>query len=313
MSVKKEIKLAYGAATLYAFLIGLSFLFSKIALEYAAPIDALAYRFLASFVALFVPVCAKWIQIKITKEKIIKILPLALFYPIMFFSFQTFGLMNARSSEAGIIQATAPVFVMILAQVFLKEKTNYKQKISILISVLGVLYIMLQKGSTIDLANTQGVILLLLSVLSFSSYNILARKLLKDFTNWEISYIMLSVSFIFFAPLVLIRHLVAGTLNNLFIPLKESNFIISILYLGVLSTLVTSMLNNYALSKLEASKVSVFGNLGTIISMIAGVIFLQEQLYYYHFIGSTLIIAGVLGTNLLSDKQKKATEVNLKP
>jgi drug/metabolite transporter (DMT)-like permease len=53
------------------------------------------------------------------------------------------------------------------------------------------------------------------------------------------------------------------------------------------------------LSKIEASKMSVFGNLATLISMIAGVIFLQEQLEYYHIIGAIMIIAGILGTNLL--------------
>lgn len=38
--MEREIKLAYGSALLYAVLIGISFLFSKIALEYATPLMA---------------------------------------------------------------------------------------------------------------------------------------------------------------------------------------------------------------------------------------------------------------------------------
>lgn len=38
------------------------------------------------------------------------------------------------------------------------------------------------------LANLKGVILLLCAVLSFSAYNILARKLVRDYTNWELSF-----------------------------------------------------------------------------------------------------------------------------
>ncbi|KNF07049.1 hypothetical protein CLPU_28c00010 [Gottschalkia purinilytica] len=33
--------------------------------------------------------------------------------------------------------------------------------------------------------------------------------------------------------------------------------------------------------------------------MIAGVVFLKERLYYYHIIGSILIIGGIIGTNFL--------------
>jgi drug/metabolite transporter (DMT)-like permease len=68
-------------------------------------------------------------------------------------------------------------------------------------------------------------------------------------------------------------------------------------YLGVLSTLVTSLLSSFALKWIEASKMSVIGNLSTLISMIAGAYILKEQLAYYHIIGAVVIIIGVVGTN----------------
>lgn len=302
--MKSDLKMAYAAATLYAILIGLSFLFSKIALTSASPLDVLAYRFLASFIALSIPVVGKMVSISITPKRIRKLLPLVVFYPLMFFSFQTFGLIHASSSEAGIIQAAAPVFIMILAGYFLGEKLNTWQKASVFLSVLGVLYILVKKGSTIDLANAKGVILLLCSVLSFAGYNVLTRKLIRDFTNWEISYVMLSISFVFFGLLAIFQHLRSGDLSAILLPLKQPSFVFAILYLGVFSTLGTSMLNNFALSKLEASRVSVFGNLGTVISMVAGVLFLQEKLYYYHILGSILIVGGVVGTNLASSTHR---------
>lgn len=300
---KKSKSLAYISALLYALIVGLSFLFTKVALSTSSPIDILAYRFIASFLAISIPVLFKWVKVSYTKERIIKIIPLALLYPLLFFGFQTFGLMHATSSEAGIILASSPVFTMILASYFSKEKTNLYQKLSIVLSVLGVLYIMIKKGSSIDLANFKGIILLVLSALSFSSYSIMARKLTKDFTSTELSYIMITISFIFFTGLSIIKHIVDGSISEFFIPLTNISFVISILYLGVLSTLVTSLLTNYALSKLEASKMSVFGNLGTVISIVAGVIFLKEEIFYYHIIGSILIIGGVIGTNFLDDEK----------
>lgn len=48
---------------------------------------------------------------------------------------------------------------------------------------------------------------------------------------------------------------------------------------------------------MPASKSTVFANLSTIISIVAGVVFLGEEFYYYHVIGSIMILAGIIGTN----------------
>lgn len=113
---------------------------------------------------------------------------------------------------------------------------------------------------------------------------------------------MITISFICFNILSIGEGLIAGNLGSYFLPLKSPQFIISILYLGILSTLLTSTLTNYVLSKIEASKMSVFSNLGTVISIVAGVVFLKEEIFYYHIIGSVLIILGVLGANFLGKK-----------
>lgn len=290
---------AYIAAVIYAFIVGLSFLFVKLALTISDPIDTLAHRFTASFLAISIPVLFGKIQLNFTLRDMIDILPLAVLYPAMFFGFQISGLVYTTSSEAGIILASTPIFTMFLASYFLKEKTNYLQSISLGLSVAGVIYILVMKGASFGTSQILGTSLLLLSALSFAGYSVLARPLTKKFKPLELTFIMLTIAFLAFNIFSLIRHSMNGTINHYFDPLTNQVFLISILYLGVLSSLGTSWLSNYALSKIEASKMSVFGNLATLISMIAGVIFLQEQLEYYHIIGALMIIAGILGINLL--------------
>jgi len=292
---------AYLAAILYAIIVGLSFLFTKIALSLSNPIDLLAHRFIASFIVISIPILLKITPVNFNKQRILKVLPLAILYPLCFFGFQTFGLQYASSSEAGIILASAPVFTMIMASYFLNEKSNIYQKFSILVSLLGVLYITFKKGSVIDLANIKGIILLLMSALSFASYGILARKLTKDYTAIELSFIMITISFIVFTTVAIAKNITLGTMGDFLLPLTNIKFILSIFYLGILSTLGTSLLTNFALSKLEASKMIVFSNLGTVISIVAGVLFLNEQIFYYHIIGSLMIVGGVLGTNFIKN------------
>lgn len=83
----------------------------------------------------------------------------------------------------------------------------------------------------------------------------------------------------------------------------------AILYLGILSSLGTSYLSNYALSKIDASRMSVFSNFAKLITILAGVIFLKEEFHLYHITGSIIIIIGVVGTNYLSARGKSNEKI----
>lgn len=291
--------LTYSAAVLYSFIIGLSFLFVKIALSVSNPFDLLAYRFTFAFIAMIVFLISRRIKLNYTFDNLKRILPVAILYPLLFFTFQTFGLQVASSSEAGIILATAPVFTLILAHIFLKEQSSIFQKLAILLSIAGIVYITIMKSSGIEFNNIKGILLLLASTLSMSAYSVFAKKLLRDFTNLDLTFIMITISFLFFNILSIGNHIFQRDLKTFFTPLSEPCFLISILYLGVLSSLVTAVLSNYVLSKIDASKMVVFSNLATVISIFAGVVILNEDFFLYHIIGSILIISGVLGANFL--------------
>lgn len=298
--------IAYISAILHTLITGLSFLFVKTALKSASPTDVLAFRFTASFIALMIPILFKRVHIDYAGKNLLKICALALLYPIAFFSFQTFGLVHATSSEGGILASTAPIFTMVLSAVFLDEKTTFHQKASIFLSVMGVVYIFIMKGAIFDFTRVLGITLLLLSTLSVCGYNILARSALRQFSVTEVTFMMNLLGFLIFNITAVGTHLWKGTLNQFLIPLQNTEFIIAILYLGILSSLVTSLLNNYALTKLEAARMSVFGNLRTVVTIFAGVFFLKEQLFSYHIIGSLMIILGVIGTNYTKHKKEQS-------
>ncbi|MDD4159497.1 MAG: DMT family transporter [Synergistaceae bacterium] len=299
--------LIYAAAVLHSIITGLSYLFSKTGLNLSSPWDLLAFRFTVSFFAIMIPILFNWIKIDLTREKIKSIMPLALFYPLSFFTFQTFGLLYMTSSESGILLAVTPVFTLILAAYFLKEKTSIMQKLSIILSVSGVVYIALHKGADLEFNNIKGIALLLLSALSFSGYSVTCRRLSQNFSVTEMSTVMIIISFICFNAISISSHIINGTIDSFFEPLNNSRFIVSIVYLGVFSSLGTSMLTNYILSRIEASKMCVFTNLSTVISITAGVIFLNEKIYYYHIAGSICIVLGVIGTNCFGKKDDSIT------
>ncbi|WP_371320158.1 DMT family transporter [Chengkuizengella axinellae] len=299
----KQSVFVYFCAILYVFITGLSYLFTKVALEITDPVDTLAHRFTFSFIAILIPIFSNKIKIQINMQRMKKLLPLVIVYPVTFLVFLTFGLEFATSSEGAILQASAPIFTMILASVFLKERTNFLQKSSIILSVIGVAFIFIMKGTGVQFNSLTGIILLLLAAVIFAGYSILSRFLSKDFKPSEITFFMLAGGFISFNFVAIVKHLMDGSIRSLFAPVMDIEYFSLMIYLGILSTLVAALLVNYVLSKLDAAKVMVFANLSPVISIIAGAIFLGESIFYYHIIGTIMIIAGVLGTNVFSKKK----------
>ncbi|MCL2336922.1 MAG: DMT family transporter [Firmicutes bacterium] len=299
-----QVKKAYGAAVCYTVIIGLSFLFVKMSLFYTNPLDLLAYRFSAALLtALLVLLFGRHkIHLSIGWKDILAILPLALFYPILFFIFQTFGLAGTGSSEAGIIQAFAPIFTFFLATFFLKETASLKQKIFVLLSVAGVIFIFVMQGVQLSNYSFTGWLLILLSTLSTAVYSVMARRLTTKYPVFTLTLIMTLFGFITFALLALGSHLIAGTVKELFTSLVNPNLLLTVLYLGVLSSFLSSFLTNYTLSQLEAFRMSIFSNLATVITIMAGIVFLHETLFWYHLAGTLLILAGVLGSNYYASK-----------
>lgn len=294
---------AYLAAISYSLIIGLSFMFVKVALTVANPIDTLAHRFSIAFISIVVFMSFTKNRVKICKQDIMRILPLAILYPLAFFTFQVLGLVKISSSEAGIIQATIPVFTLILASVLLKEKSSHLQLLFIGLSVAGVIFMLYMSNGGASAGNIIGSGLILLSALAVSFYNVFARKLTRQYSLITLTYMMTFCGFVIFNGVAIGNHVVNQTLPQFFKPFIHGDFVIAIFYLGILSSLVTSYLSNYALSILEASKMSVFSNLATFITILAGVIFLMEAFHLYHLIGGVSIVVGVIGTNYFGNRR----------
>ncbi|MEK4524479.1 MULTISPECIES: DMT family transporter [Paenibacillus] len=295
---------AYIAAILYAAIIGLSFLFVKMTVSVAHPIDVLAHRFALSLIVVSIPVIFGWIKIRLSLRDLWRIIPLGLLSPVLFFAFQAFGLVSSNSSEAGIIQAMAPVFTLVLASVFLKERTSTMQKLFLLLSVAGVVFIFMMQGSGVSMSNLKGIALLLLSTVCFAGYGVLARPLTQKYKPMELTWVTLMVGCIVFNAASLIRHASNGSMMDYIKPLGDTSYLGALAYLAILSTMISTLLASYALTHLEASQMSVFSNLSTLISIVGGAWVLQEPVGYYHYIGALLIIAGVLGTNMSGRKHR---------
>ncbi len=285
--------LAYLAAFFNAVFIGLTFLFTKQSLAFAAPFTTLAFRFVLSFAFMVLLLKFGLINVKLDlkRSQFKDLLLLSTFQPVLFFSFQALGLLYISSSEAGVINALIPVSVGILGMFFLGEKLTPKQFGSFFVSIVGIVFLFVMNGGS-GAFNAEGVFLTLLSVVSTSLYIITGRKLSKSFDPMTLTFGMMANGALMFLLLALgLEHL---TLQATLLLLHNSEFMFGMLYLGLFTSVGTSFLTIYSLGELEASRSAVFMNLCPVMAIVAGVFVLHEEFGYYHLIGSFLIISGVL-------------------
>lgn len=290
---------------------GFSFLFTKVGLNQINDdvFYMLSLRFLVAALVLTILNLFGKLKVDFKDKKLHILFLLSFFQPIAYFIFETIGIKYTSSSEAGMMIALIPVIVTILAIIFLNERPKLVQIIFVLISVIGVLFINIMKGEING--NIIGVLFLLGAVFSAGFYNILSRKSSLSFTPVEITFVMMWVGAIVFNFISIIRFIINGNINQYILPLTNMKFIISVAYLGVLSSVIAFFMLNYMLSKLEASKSAVFTNLTTIVSIVAGVVILNESFYWYHLIGGIMIILGVWGTNYYGKTRKLNKNRNL--
>lgn len=296
MDNKQKI-IPYFTALLSSIIFGFSFLFSKRALTVVSPFMLLSFRFLTAFTIMSILIALKVVKVSYRKKPIRWLVILALIEPVIYFVFETYGIKYTASSVGGLMIALIPIGVAVLGAYFLHEIPSKKQILSIIVSVSGVMLITVLGDSGTGETSLLGVMLLLGAVLSAGVFNIISRKISKYFTPMEITYFMMFEAAVVFNAISIGSSLLKGEISLYFQPLTNSTFISSILYLGILSSIIAYLLINYSLSKLPASRTSVFSNISTIVSILAGVVFLNESFQIYHLVGSVLILLGVWGTN----------------
>ena len=278
---------------------GLSYLFSKMALEITEPMILLSMRFSVTLVALNLLVLTKVLKLNLKGKSLKGPILLGILQPVLYFVFENYGLKYTTTSFTGIVSSVSPIFTAIMGAIFLRERPNAKQWLCIGVSIVGVM--MVSIGSTGGQNTVAGCICLLLAYFLGAFYSILVRRLSRNFTAFELTYVMFTVGFVFFMALAFIQY--GGQTPSMYAAaLGHGKFIVSCLYLGVAASVGAYMLANYSLARLPVARQSIFGSLSTIVSVLSGVVLMKDPFTLTSMVAFVLIMAGVWGVNRFADR-----------
>jgi len=287
------------AITAYS-IFGLSYLFSKMALNITEPILLLCVRFTVTFILLNLLIATRIFKLNLKGKKLMGPILLGILQPVLYFVLENYGLKYTTTSFTGMLSSLSPIFTALLGVLVLREKPNVKQWLCICVSIAGVLMVSLKTSAG---TNTMlGCICLIAAYFSGSFYSLLVRKMSKDFSPFELTYLMFTVGFVFFAGMALVQYQ-GQALPMLGEALSHRDFIIAVLYLGGLSSVGAYMLANYSLAKLPVARATIFGNMSTVVSVLSGVIIMHDEFTLISGISFVLILSGVIGVNRFAEKK----------
>lgn len=298
--------LPYILLLIHSVIIGLSYIFVKLSMQYAETFDVLAQRFSLAFLCCAIYNLLRRPDMRFTRRDLIRLLPLGLLYPISFFLLQIFGLRYASAMQTGLVTSVAPVITLIFARYLIQEPIRRRQVIGVLVAVAGVVFLQLMNLSQAEVGESVGFLLVFLSVFVMSLNIVLTRAYTKDYSWEKITTYIITLSWLVFNAIALGRHLVLGEWGSFFWPLLSPEYLLVLAFLGILSSFGTSLITAYALSQVASVPVAVFASFSPLVTIISSIWILREPVGWYHLVGGLMITLGALITNL--SKAKRSTD-----
>lgn len=284
------------AALVSNIIFGFSFMFSKTALKVSHPLIILSVRFTAAFLFMSILAALRIIKLNYRGKNLLGLTFMALAQPFAYFILEIYGIKYTSSALSGIIISLISVAAVFLSFIFLKEKPTVIQIICSAVSLCGVVAISILGGNG-GKNYLGGILCLILAVLCAAAFNLFSRKESKNFTAAERTYFMFLISFIGFNAVsfaVFRQNYIPSVLTAL----SHSEFVIAVVFLGIISSCITFLLYNYATGQISIIRSSTFANISTVVSVLAGIIILKEDMSVWQLVLCLPIIAGIFGVNM---------------
>ena len=192
----------------------------------------------------------------------------------------------------------APVFVILMSPIVLKEKISLKKAFYIGIAVLGMFLIIQNSGNVGAQNNPLLGILYGIIAAAFYATLMLANKFIKNMSGLETTLLQLT-----FATMILTPYVLISERNNLF---RITCFsIICIIILGVVHTGIAYYLFFCGMKGLKGQSIAALSYIDPVTSLFVSFLVFSENMTVLQIIGAILL----LGSTFLSERTQPITGV----
>jgi len=202
---------------------------------------------------------------------------------------QWLGLHYTTATNATLYLSTSPIFILLLARVFLGEGIRAGQWIGVAISFAGVALIAAHGDprALVSLSFNAGDLLAVGSMVMWASYTILLGRRRDTLDMVQLLLVVCALGLVTMIPWL------AWDLHAGASPTLGTAGLIAVLYSAFGSLLLAYAGWSYVVARIGAARAGATMHLMPAITVLMSAAFLGEYPVWYHFAGIALILAGV--------------------
>jgi drug/metabolite transporter (DMT)-like permease len=228
---------------------------------------------------------------------------LAIFEPFLYFLGESHGLTYVSSTVGSVIISTIPVFAVIFAWIFYRERLRMINYIGVAVSFIGVIIFIADSSGGLVI-NVKGLLLLFLAVLSAVGYNMVLHRLAPVYNPVSIVNIQNAIGVVLFLPLFLIFNLKKFIATGIVADFS------SVVLLAIFASSGAFVLFAYSVRHLGISRANIFSNLIPVLTAIFAFLLVGDKLTLLNGAGMAVVIAGLF-LSQIGKKGAGETEVDL--
>ena len=199
------------------------------------------------------------------------------------------GLHTTTAINGSLLNATLPIYVIILTSLGLGERSGWRQVAGIAVSLVGVA-IIISRGDLVILLGlrfSSGDLWILAAMLVWALYSVLLKYWPTNLQAFTFLGVTAVIGLVLLAPLY-VWEIDAGRRLIL-----SARAIAGIVYLGAIASTVAYLFWIYGVRRAGAGTASLFLYLIPVFASIFAVILLGESIHLFHLAGTAFIASGI--------------------
>ncbi len=189
--------------------------------------------------------------------------------------------------------STIPVWIMFISSILGIEKTNKFQIYGVILSLLGVIFIITKSDLDIikNLDFNKGDLIMASGMFAWALYSALLKKKKYEISQITLLEVVIIAGLLFLIPVYLLEINYGNSLKI------DKPFILTLSYVVLFPGLASFFFWIKGIAIIGANRAGVFLHLMPVFGSLMAIIFFDEKFMIYHFLGAMFIIAGITLSN----------------
>jgi len=189
--------------------------------------------------------------------------------------------------------STIPVWIMFISSILGIEKTNKFQIFGVILSLLGVLFIITKSDMNIikNLAFNRGDLIMAIGMFAWALYSALLKKKSYEISQITLLEVVIITGLIFLIPIYILEMKFGNQI------VLGKPFILTLSYVVLFPGLASFFFWIKGIAIIGANRAGVFLHLMPVFGSIMAIILFDEKFMFYHLLGAIFIIGGITLSN----------------